>query len=176
MRIKVLSIAAFLLLAFAADVSAQSCERHTEPSGGFSMCLPDGWTKVLREGRKFHNLLAPLSGPFRANINFRDGVANSSAAKYMEDAFSALVARPDTVGVESVRTEAQTSFTTASGLKGVRAAAVSQLKGQAFRTVQYAFKLGPTKIVIITGTAVDSEKSIWEPVFDKAVASFRAEK
>jgi hypothetical protein len=176
-RIRVIVLWVLALALSASFAAAQECTRHTEAAGGFSVCLPGGWTAEGSSDSKFKTLFAPSQpGQVRANINFRDDSRDISLSEYVDASVKYMFEHPEQLeGVSELKVASRQSLTTDLGLAYVRVAFHSVFKGFVLRTVQYYFSLGSSKL-IVTGTELEKDQSTFDPLFDRAAKSFKWEK
>jgi len=158
---------------------AQSvCNRHVEPAGGFSMCVPEGWSvqQSLSEGQKYKSIFAPRDPRFTANLNFRDEANTSSLDDYVAAGIKGILASVEKLGATSIKLVSQDSFTTTSGMLGARVILRTEYKGYLIRTIQYLFNGGPDRKLVVTCTELEADQATLDPVFDRAAKSFQLEK
>src|SRR5438309_9686932 len=82
-KLRFLLLAILLILIGTCATRAQTCNRDVEAEGGFSICVPDGWTVTETTGDKFKALFAPRSDAFTSNINFKEGTSAASLEDYV---------------------------------------------------------------------------------------------
>lgn len=174
MRLVLIAITTIFL--FVTGSSAQeTCNRHSEPAGGFSMCVPTGWTVEARESSTFKVLFAPRSTVFTANINFRSIVLSQAypLSEFAAAAGKKAVESAKEFGATSTKFLDQSEFVTGR-LKGIRIRLLSEFKGLMIATWQYLFvgKDGKT-ILVVTCTGLDSDRASLDPLFDRTVKTFQ---
>src|SRR5438309_10383462 len=149
-----LAFAAALVFLSALNSQAQdSCQRHVEPAGGFSICVPVGWETVEKEGQKFKVLFGTPAQYFTPNINFKDDKDPRLINDYATAAIDYLLKHYDQAGASSLKVVTQEPFTTASGASGIRVAFRAEFKGLLIRTLQYYFNgKGEDQKILMTGT------------------------
>lgn len=166
-----------LIVVVANSISAQTCTRHTELQGGFSLCIPDGW--VVREKKpdaKYRSLFGPMSNGFAPNINFRDEMSDLKLSAYVAEGIKLVLASTQKIGATSIEPLGQSDFITDSGIRGIRAIFQTLYKGILVRTTQYYFPAGSNRKIIVTCTGLDNNKEVFDRVFDRTVKSFRLER
>jgi|SRR6185503_8873454 len=173
MRLSRFVLVTILLIAGAQFVPAQTCNRHVEPQGGFSICIPDGWNVREQADAKFKALFGPPADNFAPNINIRDGMSTASLSDYVADGIKTILANAEKIGADSIEPLGQSDFDTDSGLHGIRVVFQSNYKGFLARTIQYIFDAGNGRKLIVTGTGLEKNKEVFDRVYDRAVKSFR---
>lgn len=153
-----------------------SCQRHVETGGGFSICIPAGWKVEEKEGQKFKFLFGTSGQRFTPNINFRDHNDSRLLDDYATAGIDYLLENYKVVGADSVKLVKREPFTTASGASGVKVALRSEYKGLLVRSLQYYFNGKGDQKVIMTATALEVDQATLDPIFDEAAKSFRVEK
>ena len=166
---------ALLLVAVAVGLAQETCKRDIEPQGGFSLCVPDGWSVETREGQKFKILFAPAAETFTANINVKDDESSASLTSYVGGSIKEILANPPSIAATSIKLVGWTDFATASGLAGNKAVFETEYKGLLIRTVQYYLDDGKNHKFIVTGTCLVKDKDHFDGVFERAAKSFRRE-
>ena len=164
---------ASLILAGTGHISAQSCTRHSEPQGGFSICIPDSWTVTAREGQKYQGLFSPATEGFTPNMNFKEEMSTLPLSEYVASSARQILAAKEKLGATSIEPLGQSDFTTESGMRGIRNVFQTMYKGFLIRTIQYYFDAGSDRKLIVTGTSLDKNKEVFDRVFDRTVKSFR---
>lgn len=167
-----------MILPGACSVAGQeTCKRHVESQGGFSICIPYGWTVEVQEGQKYKQLFAPAAEQLTPNINFKDDTDSRSVDDYATVSVKYILDHiKENVGVTDVKLLSQDHFVTASAIPGIRVVFRSEYKGLVVRTVQYYFSGSPNQKFILTGTALDKDQAVFDSIFDSAAKSFRFEK
>lgn len=155
-------------------LSAQpNCNRHVEPQGGFSICIPDGWASREKENEKFKFLFGQPSDDFAPNLNFKEEMSTLALSDYVAAGVRNILANKEKIGATSIEPLGQSDFTTDSGMRGIRAVFQVLYKGYLVRTIQYYFDAGNSRKLIVTGTSLDKNKEVFDRVFDQAAKSFR---
>ena len=162
-----------MILICAIHAAAQPCTRHVEPAGGFSLCIPEGWTTRESQSTKFKSLFGPQLGGFSPNINFREETTSQSLSQYVSAGVDQILASKESIGVTKIEPVGQSDFKTDSGLNGIRVILQSEYKGFLIRTTQYYFDAGNGRKLILTATGLDQNKTVFDRVFDRAVKSFQ---
>ena len=174
---KKLLIAAFILCALALDASAQEVRnRLVEKEGGFSYCLPEGWTAVEKPELRYKTIFGPRNGVFTPNINLRDEADDGSLDVYVAGSLKLILSNYKEVGATSVQVLAQSNFRTTSGLRAIKVTLSTEYKGLNIRTQQYYFGNDETDKLVVTCTALETESATLDPVFDNVMKSFKADK
>lgn len=169
--------AAFVFLLALTGQAQDSCQRHVEPAGGFSICAPAGWETREKEGLKFKLLFGTPGQYFTPNINFKDDKDSRLINDYATAGVDYILKNYEQVGASSVKLVTQEPFTTASGASGIRVALRAEYKGLLIRTLQYYFNgKGDDQKILVTGTALEVDQVTLDPIFDRAAKSFRLEK
>ena len=162
------------LVLFAAGTGrAQTCTRHVEPQGGFSICIPDGWSVRERQGDRYKVLRGPTSENFSPNINFKEEDSTLSLSEYVADGVRKILASKERIGADSIEPLGQSNFTTDDGRRGIRVVFQVGYKGHLVRTLQYLFDAGNKRKLIVTGTGMEKNKEVFDRIFDRAAKSFR---
>ena len=177
MMIKKTAFATMVFLLVTVNVRAQdSCQRHVEPAGGFSICTPEGWRVKEQEGQKFKFIFGPPGQHFTANLNFKETNVSASISEFASFSVNYLLEHYKETGAESVKLIKQEPFPTASGVPGVKASFKAEFKGLLIRSVQYYLSGTGDQKLILTATALEVDHAIIDPIFDRAAKSFRLEK
>lgn len=171
--IQFLLAASVLFIGAHHSFAQEHCTRHVEQQGGFSICLPDGWDVRERPNQKYRVLFGPVSDSFAPNVNFKDQISTLALQDYVTSETKNILARKADLGMDSIDLVSQSNFTTASGLRGLRAVFVSLYKGFSVRTIQYYFDVGNDRKLIVTGTSLEKNKEVFDGVFDRVAKSFR---
>ncbi|HEX8492236.1 MAG TPA: hypothetical protein VF658_05295 [Pyrinomonadaceae bacterium] len=172
--LKRLLTAALIVCVLALNGFAQKvCNRHIEPQGSFSFCLPAGWTVVEKPELKYKTLFGPRNGVFTPNINLRDEDNEAPLAQYVADSLKLILSNYQEVGATSVQVLAQSNFKTESGVDAIKVTLSTEYQGLNIRTQQYYID-GNYKL-IVTCTALEAESAALDPVFDSVMKSFKAD-
>ena len=172
---RIAAVLALLLLAAGVGL-AQECKRDIEPQGGFSLCVPDGWSVETKENQKFKMLFAPAAETFTANINMKDDDSSQALTGYVDASIKEILSNPPAISATSIKLVGRTDFATASGLTGERVAFETEYKGLLIRTIQYYLDDGNNHKFIVTGTCLVKDKDTFDSVFERAAKSFRVDK
>jgi hypothetical protein len=167
---------AILFLLTGLNSAQDSCPRHVETGGGFSICVPIGWKVEAREGQKFKLVFAPRGERFTPNLNFRDDNDSRLLDDYATAGIDYLLENYKDVGADSVKLVKREPITTAAGASGVKVTFRSEYKGLLVRSLQYYLNGKGDQKVIMTGTALEVDQETLDPIFDQAAKSFRVEK
>ena len=162
-----------LVLFAAATGAAQTCTRHVEPQGGFSICLPDDWSVRDRADDKYKVLRGPASDNFVPNINFKEEASSLSLNDYVASSIRQVLANKERIGADSIEALGQSDFRTDEGKRGIRTVLHVMYKGRLVRTIQYTFDAGDSRKLIVTGTTLENTREVFDRVFDRAAKSFR---
>ena len=162
-----------LVLLAAGTGRAQTCTRHVETQGGFSICVPDGWSVREREGDRYKVLRGPASDSFTPNINFKEEVSTLALREYAAAGIRKILASKESIGADSIEPLGQSGFITDDGRRGIRLVLQVGYKGHLVRTLQYLFDAGNNRKLIVTGTSIEKNKEVFDRVFDRAAKSFR---
>jgi hypothetical protein len=182
-----LTLSIALVLVVAASAMAQdSCIRHVEAQGGFSVCLPSGWIPTQKEDTddsgqkhpaKYKILYSPVVAQFRPNINFKDEASSASLEDYVAAGIDVVLGSQEKLGTTNMRVVTQGSFVTSSGLYGMRVAFHFNYKGYTVRSVQYYFNdAASRRKFVITGTGQEQDQATLDSIFDLTARSFRFER
>lgn len=165
-----------MLLPGASGVAAQEvCKRNIEPQGGFSFCVPDGWTASEKEGGKYKSLFAPAAEKFTANINMKDDVSAMALGEYATISVDYILKNYAQFGATSVKALTRDSFTTKTGLAGIKATFHAEYKGLLIGTIQYYFSGNPGQKLILTCTVLEADQATLDPVCDRAAKTLQLE-
>ncbi|HKP38102.1 MAG TPA: hypothetical protein VJT71_14690 [Pyrinomonadaceae bacterium] len=165
-------LATVVLVAAVQYLAAQNCNRHVEPVGRFSLCLPDDWIVRERPGDKFKGLFGTRLDDFTPNINFRDETTSMALSDYTAASVRHILASKEKIGATSIELLGQSDFVTDSGVRGIRVVFKSLFKGLELRTIQYFFDDGRGRKLIVTGTNLEKHQEVFDRVFDHAAKSF----
>jgi hypothetical protein len=168
-----LFVATLVLVCAIPLVAQEPCNRHTQSDGGFSICIPDGWTARERPNSKYQFLFGPAADNFAPNINVRDELSTLNLSDYVAAGIRTTLARKDELGATSIEALGQSEFVTTAGLRGIRSTFLTLYKGFWVRSIQYYFDAGNNRKLILTGTELEKDKEVLDSVFDRAAKSFR---
>jgi len=161
------------LIAISSGLAQETCKRDVEPQGGFSLCVPEGWSVETKPDQKFKLFFAPAAETFTANINLKDDASSASLTSYVGDSIKLVLSNPPKIGAASIKLVGWTDFATASGLNGNKAVFETEYKGLLIRTIQYYLEAGQNHKVIVTGTCLLKDKDTFDSVFDRTAKSLR---
>ncbi|MDX6577532.1 MAG: hypothetical protein QOE96_3485 [Blastocatellia bacterium] len=164
---------ALILFSLSVGVAQETCKRNIEPLGGFSLCVPDGWSVQAREGEKFKMIFGPAAETFTANINIKNENSTFSLPDYAGASIKTVLA--NTVGATSIKLVRWTDFSSTSGLAADRAVFEVEYKGLQITSIQYYFVAGSNKKFVLTGTCLLKDKDAFENLIERAAKSFRLE-
>jgi hypothetical protein len=165
-----------ILLCAASSAFAQGvCKRNVEPEGGFSLCVPDGWTAEVQEGQKYRILYAPRAERFTANINMKDDASEVALEDYVTANVDYIVENYAKVDATDVKALAKSDFTSDTGLVGIKATLHAEYKGLLIRTLQYYFNGKPGQKLLLTCTALEADQVRLDVVCDRAAKSLKLE-
>ena len=171
--------AAVLTLVLAGVTLGQAQEtwqRNVESQGGFSLCVPEGWSVEAQKGDKFKMLIAPHSDTFTANINVKKADSSLPSVSFlMASIKDVFVSVPANYGTGAVKLVAWTDLTTTAGRAGSKLVYEVEYKGLMIRSVQYLFEGEGTDKFIITGTCLVKDKDSLDGLFDRSAKSFQLE-
>src|SRR5437588_13048388 len=106
-KLRFLSLAILLILIGTCAARAQTCNLDVEAEGGFSICVPDGWTVETKTGDKYKMIFAPRS-EISANINFKDGASAVPLEDYVAAEIKNLMSNIEKTGATSIKVVSQT--------------------------------------------------------------------
>jgi hypothetical protein len=170
-----LVVLALLLLAASSGLAQVTCKRNFEPQGGFSLCVPEGWSVEAKPDQKFKLFFAPAAETFTANINLKDDTSSLSLTSYVAASIKQILSNPPAISATSIKLVSWTDFATASGLSGNRAVFETEYKGLLIRTIQYYVDDGQNHKFLVTGTCLLKDKDTFDSVFERSAKSFRVE-
>jgi hypothetical protein len=170
-----LAVLVLSLLAISSGLAQETCKRNIEPQGGFSLCVPEGWSVETKPDQKFKMLFGPAGETFTANINQKDEASSASLTSYVADSIKSIISNPSKIGADSIKLVGWADFAIASGLHGNKTVFETEYKGLLIRTVQYYLEAGQNHKVIVTGTCLVKDKDTFDSVFERAAKSFRIE-
>lgn len=151
----------------------EHCERHSEALGGFSFCVPEGWTVEEREGNKYKMVFAPRATTFTPNINVRDETSTYLLNEYVTASIRTVLDNREKIGATSIKPMGQTEFITGSRLKGIKVAFQTEYRGLLVRTLQYYFAAEDNRKILVTCTFLEDTKATYDPVFDSILKTFQ---
>ena len=137
-KLRFLSLAILLILIGTCAARAQTCNRDVEAQGGFSICVPDGWTVETKASEKYKLIFAPQSY-IVANINFKDEANAAPLEDYVAAGTKNLMSNVAQTGATSIKVVSQTKFVTDFNLNGIKVIFSTEYKGYQFRQLQYQF-------------------------------------
>jgi hypothetical protein len=173
--IRNLALLGMLLLGASSTVAQEACKRNIEPQGGFSLCVPDGWTASEKEGQKYKFLFAPTAATFTANINMKDEMSASPVEEYATNNADYILKNYMQFGASGVKALTRDSFITKTGLPGFRIAFHTEYKGLLLRTIQYYFNGSLGQKLVLTCTVVEADQVTLDPVCDRAAKTLQLE-
>lgn len=173
---RVLIAAIFVFSLAQAGLAQASCQRYTEPLGGFSFCLPDGWNLMKREGQKFKTAYGPLNRDFTPTIVVYDETNPAPLTAYVPGVMKVTLDSYSKVGAASVEVLGQTNFITTNKTQGVRVALQTERNSLVISMLQYFFNGKEGQKFIVTCAALDKEKATLGPICDRALKTFQLEK
>ena len=170
-----LVVLVIFFFAFAIEAQA-TCTRYAEAGSGFSICMPDNWTKADDPGETLKKFFAPPSKGGRTNLNFQLVVNGSPLADYVTAMDEYSRGHVSQIGADSVALISRTDFITDSKEKGVRLVYQMSAKGKNIRSLQFCFTIPSSRKVILTFTAIDVNNEGNDKLFDGITATFKTEK
>jgi hypothetical protein len=177
MMLKRMLSAVVLLLVLAFGGFAQGvCNRYAEPQAGYSLCVPQGWTVEDKENQKYKLILGPSDTGLTPNIHFIDESNPLALADYAAGSAKYAVEHYAQIGATSMRMVSQSNFRTTSGTPAIRIAYLTEFKGSQIRTLQYYFGDTDNRKLIVTCTFPEAQKETLDPLFERALKSFRFDK
>ena len=172
---RALALLGMLLLLKSGAVAQEVCKRNIEPKGGFSLCVPDGWTASEKEGQKYKLLFAPAAETFTANIVMDDEVSEIPLEEYATLSVTNILKNYTQVGVSSVKVPTRDSFMTKTGVPGIRVTLQTEYKGLRLRSLQYYFSGIPGRKLLLTCTFLEADQVTLDPVCDRAAKTLQLE-
>ncbi|MDX6693564.1 MAG: hypothetical protein QOF02_1167 [Blastocatellia bacterium] len=173
---RLLSAAVLVFVLSLCAVAQDVCQRHVEPLGGYSLCVPQGWSIEEKEGQSFKSIFAPRAEKFTPNLNVKEDTNAAPLADYAAASIKYVLAHYEEIGATSLKLIEQSNFRTTSGLSSVRATFSTEFKGLTIRTLQYYFSGKNNQKLIVTATFLEESKASLDPVFDRALKSFQLDK
>jgi len=164
------SLTLFLLLASALTVVAQDKpERYVDAKGGFSFDVPQGWHAFEVPNAKYKVVFGQRENGFTPNITVEEDSCQCTLRQYVELAQARFEARPQDFGIDTVKLQNKTEFTTASGLKGWKL--TNAITGRNLSVVvrQYIFEGKDAKQFIFTCGSLAESASKMESTCDGAI-------
>src|SRR5207253_4386086 len=143
-----------------------------ETQGGFSICVPDGWTVETKTSEKYKLIFAPQSY-IVANINFKDEANAAPLEDYVAAGTKNLMSNVAQTGATSIKVVSQTKFVTDFNLNGIKVIFSTEYKAYQFRQLQYQFSAGANRKLVVTCTFPEKDQEQLDPVFERAAKSFR---
>lgn len=172
---KIFAISLFVSMFALTSLAQETCTRLTETAAGFSYCAPAGWTISDSEGNKFKVALGPRATVFTPNINVQTNTSNAPLGEYTDTSIKAILGAVEKLGATSIALVGRGEFVTDSKQKGSRVEFRTEFKGLWISSFQYLFDTASGKL-IITGTALESEKAANEKLFDAAMKTLKTGK
>jgi hypothetical protein len=173
--IRTLLLLSMLLTGASGAAAQETCARNVEPQGGFSLCVPDGWTVSEREGEKYKLLFAPPGERFTANINMKDSVSAMALDEYVATSVDYILKNYTQFGATTVKALTRDSFPTKTGVTGIKATFRTEYKGFLIRTIQYYFSGKATEKLTLTCTLLETDQVTFDPICDRAAKTFQLE-
>jgi hypothetical protein len=156
-------------VALASVTVAQSGQRVTEKTGGFSYALPKGWNVRTLPGLKYQIAYAQPSKNFAPNVNFVDEAYTGSVADYVklnkENIVKAKLGYVFT---------AEKAFTTDHVGQAVRLEAKTEQQGKKLSQIFY-FLEGKTRKFVATCSRLIDQPATTDAGCDAIVKSFKLE-
>lgn len=172
---KLLSITSLFFLLTLTGCAQDVCNRHSEPAGGFSLCIPAGWNVTEQEGRKYKVLHGERVDNATPNINIKDEATTASLADYAAGATKYITENYQQLGMTSMKLIASEDFMTTEGKPAIKVTLSMDIKGLKARMLQFYFdgKAGQKLIVVCTGP--EARMAALDPIFERTLKSFRME-
>ena len=171
----VVGVLALILFSLSVGLAQETCKRNLEPQGGFSVCVPEGWSVQVRESEKFKMMFAPRAETFTANINIKIEESSTPLSSYAGASIKKVLASSSTLGANSIKLVSWSDFSSTSGLAANRVVFETEYKGLLITTVQYYFDSERNQKFVFTGTCLLKDRDAFESIFERAAKSFRLE-
>ena len=154
----------------------EPCKRNSE--SGFSYCSPEGWTIKQSLDEKFKAFWGPASNTLSPNINVKDEEDGTPLPEHVASNIKYILASPQKAGATAVTALGQSDFVTASGQRGIKVVFHVENSARALmiRTYQYYFSGRGNQKLVLTCTVLESDRKALEPIFDRALKTFRLDK
>ncbi len=169
--------AAVLVGAFALPSAAKEpCRRNLE--SGFSYCSPEGWTIKQSLDDKFKAFWGPASNTLTPNINVKDEEAGTPLPEHVAANIKYILTNPQKAGATDAKVLSQSDFVTASGQRGIKVVYHMENSARALmiRAYVYFFSGRGNQKLVLTCTALESDRNALEPIFDRALKTFQLDK
>lgn len=144
--------------------------RMIQPAGQFSFVTPDGWVRTQLPGIDF--IVVSTEPDYGASPNiFVEGTPRSGQISAQQ----AQLIEVNRNQLRSYTVLGQKEFATKSGLKGMKITAHRETQESLpLALYHYLFQDGD-RVIVLTGSCSDPVKQKYEPFFDSAMRSLRAE-
>ena len=161
-----MSAAICLNLAIVSAPTAAKAGQVTAP-GAFSYTTPPGWVVKTFPGMKYNICYGQPVAGFAPNVVEVDETAPGSLTDYVRANMAQLQARYP--GFHSL---GQSSFTTRSGLRGVKLLAVASPAGRKIRQAFYLFAGRGAQKWVVTASTPASEGAKYDQALDASLKTF----
>jgi hypothetical protein len=173
---RLLSAPLFIFLLTLTCYAQSECKRNVEPVGGFSFCAPDDWTVTEKEGEKYKIVFGARREGLTPNINIKDDANAALLADYTAASIKYILSHYQEVGATSMKVLTQDDFITTTGVHAVKVIYHAEVKGLIIRTIQYFFDGKAGQKLIVTCTALEADSGVLDPIFERALKTFRLDK
>ncbi len=163
-----------LLIIFGFNIYAQDkCNIYSEPSVGVTLCAPQKWTVLKKEGEPFADIFGEINKGQTPNINMRIAYIAVSLSEYVDGASDFILKNQGRLGITNVKVKNRSDFV--ASIKGIRVVYDAEVNEMNLRVIQYYFKgLGEAKI-ILTATLPLSNADELEKVVDESFKTFKVD-
>lgn len=166
----------FILIAAPVYAADNTCQRHIESSGDYSLCPPDGWEIRPPGDSQYHSFFGKASGSLNPNINVYDETTDLPLKKYAEEGQKQAIKMALDAGFKRVDIVNQSDFVTHAEEKAIRTVYSSEFKGNQIVTVQYMFNGTRGRKIVVTCTVPESQKEKFMPICDQSLKTYRTDK
>lgn len=135
--------------------------------GAFSFTAPPGWVVKPFPGMKYNACYAKPVGGFAPNVNVVDEAASVPLARYARANLTLLQSRYP--GFHSL---GQSSFTTRSGVHGVKLLATASPAGRKIRQAFYLFAGRGAQKWVVTASTPAAEGGKYDRILDASMKTF----
>jgi hypothetical protein len=162
-----------LCLAFLAvpGFAQKDCVKYVDTTGGFSFCVPEGWTLTVQPGQKFKVVMGPASQFFVANINIQVNKNTTELRSYADAGIKAYLASKSPIGAQNLTLLSRSDFLTDSKERADKAVFREEYQGKVLVIIQYVIDTGTGKLHL-AGTTLAAERNVNEKLFDASMKTF----
>jgi hypothetical protein len=155
-----------LLLSFVLLGFGFGQESYVDPSGGFALALPEGWSLQDFKGLKYKIIVGPIENQFATNVTIVEDAFDGDQETYVENGFSGLEN-----AFENFQMVESGDFETDSGMAGKKVVISFTQKGAAIWQAFYIFNNETRYFLVVCSSLVGNHED-FDAIFDDLAGSF----